>query len=88
MQAKLLKRDAWIDKQADILGQIVEGMRVLSGDVMGPSDATWQDVAENLACTLEVLALHVRKIQRGKHSSADASHLTMLIDQLTESVEE
>ena len=83
---KTINCDPWIDRQAHIVEQIVEDMRIISGDTMGPSGVTWQDVAGTLACNLEVLARHVNKIRAGKHPTADAAHLTMLIDQLVEAV--
>jgi hypothetical protein len=70
-----------MNKQLELVEQIVEDMRIVAGDTMGPSGVTWQDVAGTLACNLEVLARHINKIRAGKHPTADASHLTMLIDQ-------
>ena len=82
----VLKRDPWIDQQAEIVDRIVEDMKIVSGDIMGPSDATWQDVAGTLACNLEVLGAHIHKIRHGKHAVGHSSHLTMLIDQFREAI--
>jgi hypothetical protein len=82
----LLPQDANLDRQQRIVDAIVTDMRILSGDIVGPADSTWQDVAGTLACGLEVLALHIHKIREGQHSKGNASLLTMLIDQVTEIV--
>lgn len=83
-----LKRDRWIEAQGRLIDTIIGDMRILSGDVVGPVDSTWQDVAGTLSCNLQVLAAHIDKIRKGTHAAADASHLTMLIDQVSESVQE
>lgn len=81
-----MTKDVWGNRQGEILERIVEDMQILSGDVMGPSGEAWQDIADKLATNLCVLAGHIRKIRRGKHAVGHSSHLTMLLDQLSESV--
>lgn len=82
----LIQRDVWIDQQGEIIERIIEDMEILSGDAVGPSGESWQDIADKLATNLEVLAGHIRKIRNGKHAVGHSSHLTMLLDQLSESV--
>lgn len=38
------------------LATIIADMRILSGDAVGPSDVSWQDVAGTCACNLRLLA--------------------------------
>ena len=45
----------------DLLGD----MEILAGDVMGPSDASWQDVAGTAAVNAEVLAHLLNEARRG-----------------------
>ena len=39
-----------------LLGDIMLDLDILSGDELGPSDASWQDVAGTLSCNMKVYA--------------------------------
>ena len=88
MSRTIEHEDPWLARQAELVGRIVWDMKILSGDVMGPAEVSWQDAAGTLMTNLEVLAAHIRKIREGTHSQAHSSHLTVLFDQLEESVRE
>ena len=63
-----------------IAAAIREDIRILSGDIMGPSDATWHDVAGTLQCNLEVLSRLVDRARAG----GDNSFIPMLTEWILE----
>ena len=44
-------------------------LRILSGEIMRPSDTSWQDIAGTCATNLEVLASQLRSASIGNHES-------------------
>ena len=42
-------------------------LRILSGEIQGPPDATWRDVAGTCATTLEALASQLQSASVGNH---------------------
>lgn len=53
------------DEARNMLAAILEDFRILSGDKMGPSDVTWQDVAGTCAVNLAVLAARIEAARLG-----------------------
>ncbi len=53
-------------KTRELVRDIVGDVAILSGHVVGPSDASWQDVAGTLATNLEVMASRLHKMRRGE----------------------
>lgn len=49
----------------DLLASIVDDFRILSGDKVGPSDVTWQDVAGTAMTNLQVLASQLAEARKG-----------------------
>ena len=49
----------------DLLATALGDLRILSGDVVGPSDVTWQDVAGTAAVNLRVLAGMLDEARKG-----------------------
>ena len=49
--------------------EIVTDMQILSGDDLGPSDASWQDVAGTLAVNMTVYASLLNRARKGDHES-------------------
>ena len=47
------------------LAHIIGDVRILSGEIVGPSDATWQDVAGTLAVNLRCLAAMLEEWRKG-----------------------
>ena len=62
-------RKATHDNIEAALLNVLGDLRILSGDVMGPSDATWQDVAGTCATNCEVLAMLLHSARKGHHES-------------------
>lgn len=48
---------------------IREDIEILSGDSIGPSDASWQDVAGTLQCNLHVLGNLIDRARTGGENS-------------------
>lgn len=44
-------------------------LAILSGDIVGPSDVSWQDVAGTAATNLEVLAKMLHTARSGHHEA-------------------
>lgn len=44
-------------------------LAILSGDIQGPSEVSWQDVAGTAATNLEVLAKMLHDARKGNHES-------------------
>jgi hypothetical protein len=53
-----------------LLASIIGDLNILSGDTVGPSGVSWQDVAGTLACNLKVLALRIEAARAGCLTSA------------------
>lgn len=47
------------------LKDALDDMRILAGDVVGPSDASWQDVAGTAAVNFQCLASALREARAG-----------------------
>ncbi len=47
------------------MNNMVEDFKILSGEEVGPSGATWQDVAGTLEANLRVLANQVESARKG-----------------------
>jgi hypothetical protein len=58
-------RRATYDGMRAELKNIIGDVRILSGDIVGPSGATWQDVAGTLAVNLRALASMVDALRAG-----------------------
>lgn len=54
------------DESCRLLASIIGDLRILSGDVVGPSDVTWQDVAGTLAVNLAVFAARIEAARIGR----------------------
>jgi hypothetical protein len=48
-----------------LLANIVGDCDILAGDVLGPSDVTWQDVAGTLMTNMRVYAIRLERIREG-----------------------
>jgi len=48
-----------------LLVAIIQDFQILSGDVVGPSDSTWQDVAGTAMVNLHTLALRMHEARNG-----------------------
>lgn len=48
-----------------LLKDIIADMRILAGDAVGPSNASWQDVAGTLATNMEVYARLLHRARQG-----------------------
>jgi hypothetical protein len=48
-----------------LVESIIGDLDILSGDVVGPSDVTWQDVAGTLMVNLSVLAGRISEARQG-----------------------
>lgn len=55
-------------KLEKLLADIVGDLDILTGDVLGPSDVSWQDVAGTLMCNMRVYAI---KLERIREASPD-----------------
>jgi hypothetical protein len=53
------------EEARDLLRDIIEDFRILSGDKMGPSDVSWQDVAGTAMTNLQVLAWRMEEAREG-----------------------
>jgi hypothetical protein len=53
------------EEARDLLRTILDDFRILSGDDIGPSDATWQDVAGTAMTNLKVLANRLEAARAG-----------------------
>lgn len=62
-------RIATHDNIETALLNVLGDLRILSGDVMGPSDASWQDVAGTCATNCEVMAMLLHAARRGNHEA-------------------
>ncbi len=58
-------RRATYDRMKKEIEAIVADIQILSGDTVGPSGATWQDVAGTLAVNLRALAGIVDEWRKG-----------------------
>jgi hypothetical protein len=47
------------------LDTAINDLRILSGDIVGPSDATWQDVAGTAVTNLLCLATAIERAKNG-----------------------
>jgi len=54
------------EEARDMLASIITDFRILSGDEMGPSGVTWQDVAGTLHTNLVVLASRIEAAREGR----------------------
>lgn len=66
-----------------IANSIVDDILILTGEQVGPSDVTWQDVAKTLSVNLEVLA---GRLYTGDSKSVDCLHT--LVDELRNALAE
>lgn len=48
-----------------LLADIVGDLDILTGDTLGPSDVSWQDVAGTLMCNMRVYATKLERIREG-----------------------
>ena len=64
------------------LAIILEEVRILSGDKLGPSDVSWQDVAGTLAVNLHYLATLIDSARKGR--TADGPVVFPSLDDLPE----
>ena len=65
----------------DIFQQALVDLSILNGDILGilgPSDATWQDVAGTAACNLRVVADYLDKHRTGAAFSVQFPNLDYL----------
>lgn len=53
------------EKARELLATAIDDLRILSGDKIGPSDASWQDVAGTCAVNLHVLAWQIEQARVG-----------------------
>ena len=53
------------EEARSLLRSIIEDFLILSGDKLGPSDVTWQDVAGTASVNLQVLALRLEASREG-----------------------
>lgn len=51
------------DKMQKYLDTALNDLRILSGDAIGPPDATWQDVAGTAVVNLRLLADHIERLR-------------------------
>lgn len=54
------------DRINELWGLIVADRAILRGDDVGPSGASWQDVAGTMACNMRVLAETLDQARRGE----------------------
>ena len=54
------------EEAVKLLATIRQDVEILAGEVMGPSDASWQDVAGALAVNLRVLAARLDAAREGR----------------------
>jgi len=57
-------------RMRQLLNDVLGDLRILAGNTMGPSDASWQDVAGTCAVNLQVLASQLEQARQGNHESA------------------
>lgn len=57
------------DEAKQLLATILEDFRILSGDKMGDSGVTWQDVAGTASVNLKVLAARLDAARAGNSES-------------------
>jgi len=60
------------EEAKDLLRSIIEDFLILSGDKVGPSDVTWQDVAGTASVNLQVLAARLEAAREGNVSGGPA----------------
>jgi hypothetical protein len=53
------------EEARELLKSIIGDFLILSGDEIGPSDVTWQDVAGTASCNLYVLACRLEAARKG-----------------------
>lgn len=53
-----------------LLTYIILDINILSGDEIGPSDSSWQDVAGTLSCNMKVYARLLDTLREGSHAEA------------------
>lgn len=63
-------RKATYETMKRALTDALANLEILSGDKVGPSDASWQDVAGTCSVNLEVLASQLKQARLGNHESA------------------
>ena len=56
MNMKRLDANNAYSKLDKLLGTILDDMDILAGDTLGPSDASWQDVAGTLSVNMKLYA--------------------------------
>jgi hypothetical protein len=61
------KKEATHDQMRRLLEAGLNDMAVLAGDIVRPSNATWQDVAGACATKFEGLAQLLREASKGNH---------------------
>lgn len=54
------------ERMRDSLTNALNDLSILAGDIMGPSDVTWQDVAGTAAVNLRVLASYIDDVREGR----------------------
>ena len=64
-ETTLPQRRAQYDIMRRALENALSDLAILAGDIVGPSDASWQDVAGTCAVNLEVLAMQLRAARAG-----------------------
>jgi hypothetical protein len=62
-------RKATYDQMKSLLENGLNDMAILSGDIVGPSDVSWQDVAGTCATNFEVLAMLLHEARKGNHEA-------------------
>lgn len=70
-----MNAERFADTCADARGDI----RILLGEDVGPSDASWQDVAGTLATSLEVIASSLHQMRAGEIPAAAIHGLAALL---------
>jgi hypothetical protein len=59
-------RPATYDFMEQLLKNVLHDLSILAGDIVGPSNATWQDVAGTASANLQVLASQLDKARNGQ----------------------
>jgi hypothetical protein len=57
------------ERMKETLKLALDDLEILAGNKVGPTDASWQDVAGTCATNFEVFAMQLHEARRGNHES-------------------
>ena len=72
----------------EMLTDVLSDLSILSGDTLGPKNASWQDIAGTAICNLNLLAKKIESYRKGMNFGSDyfpsPSELIEKLDNQTE----